>query len=113
MVKVTIAHDVPSWPLSTGKNQDYGGAAPFVPGGIMLDLKRMKRILGVDEDLACVVVESGIGLGASSEGCVVNGQGEVYSSSGLHIKDASVFFVVTGGPPTFCILPGPHALQSS
>jgi len=60
VVKIANAYKVPIWPLSTGKNLAYGGAAPREQGGIMLDLKRMNKIIEVDEDLAYAVVEPGV-----------------------------------------------------
>ena len=60
VVKVAGRLGVPLWPLSTGKNLAYGGAAPLEPGTIMLDLKRMNKILEVDPDLAYALVEPGV-----------------------------------------------------
>jgi len=60
IVRVANRLGIPLWPLSTGKNLAYGGAAPRVPGTVMLDLKRMNRILEVDEELAYAVVEPGV-----------------------------------------------------
>ncbi len=60
VVRAAGKHGVPLWPVSTGKNLAYGGAAPLVPGTVVLDLKRMRRILEVDEDLAYAYVEPGV-----------------------------------------------------
>ena len=60
IVKVANRLGLPLWPISTGKNLAYGGAAPLVPGTVVLDLKRMNRILKVDEELAYVLVEPGV-----------------------------------------------------
>ncbi|MCB1661890.1 MAG: FAD-binding oxidoreductase [Pseudomonadales bacterium] len=60
VVKVASKFGVPLWPVSTGKNLAYGGAAPVVPGTVVLDLKRMNRILEVNDELAYVVVEPGV-----------------------------------------------------
>jgi 4-cresol dehydrogenase (hydroxylating) len=60
VVRAANRHKVPIWPLSTGRNLAYGGAAPLMRGTVMLDLKRMNRILEVDEDLAYAVVEPGV-----------------------------------------------------
>jgi len=51
---------VPLWPISTGKNLGYGAAAPAERGQVVLDLKRMNRILEVDPDLAFALVEPGV-----------------------------------------------------
>lgn len=60
IVKVANRFGVPLWPVSTGKNLAYGGAAPRVSGTVMLDLKRMNRILEVNDELAYAVVEPGV-----------------------------------------------------
>lgn len=60
IMKVASKHGVPLWPMSTGKNLAYGGAAPLVPGTIVLDLKRMNKIIEVNEDLAYALVEPGV-----------------------------------------------------
>jgi 4-cresol dehydrogenase (hydroxylating) len=60
VVKVANRLRVPYWPMSTGKNLAYGGAAPLVPGTLVLDLKRMNRILEVNDDLAYALVEPGV-----------------------------------------------------
>ncbi len=60
VVKAANRHGVPLWPVSTGKNLAYGGAAPLVPGTVVLDLKRMNRIIEANAELAYVVVEPGV-----------------------------------------------------
>jgi len=60
VVKVANRLGIPYWPMSTGKNLAYGGAAPLVPGTVALDLKRMNRILEINDDLAYVLVEPGV-----------------------------------------------------
>ncbi|MEO8324814.1 MAG: FAD-binding oxidoreductase [Nitrospirota bacterium] len=51
---------VPIWTISTGKNLGYGSAAPAESGQVVLDLKRMNRILEVDGDLCYALVEPGV-----------------------------------------------------
>jgi len=51
---------VPVWPVSTGKNLGYGSAAPATPGQMVLDLRRMNRILDVDAELCTALVEPGV-----------------------------------------------------
>ena len=51
VMRVANAHRLPLWPISRGKNFGYGGAAPRLPGSLVLDLGRMNRILEVDEKL--------------------------------------------------------------
>ncbi len=59
---VTIANDhrIPLWPVSTGRNLGYGGSAPRLSGTMVLDLKRMNRILEVNEPRAYALVEPGV-----------------------------------------------------
>lgn len=47
---------LPIYPISLGRNLGYGGAAPRVPGGVVIDLgKRMHQILNIDaENASCV-----------------------------------------------------------
>ena len=60
VLKVARTYRLPLWPVSTGRNFAYGGAAPRLPGSVVLDLKRMARILAVDETLAYALVEPGV-----------------------------------------------------
>ncbi len=60
VVKAANRLGIPLWPVSTGKNLAYGGAAPIVPGTVVLDLKRMDKIIEVNEELAYVLVEPGV-----------------------------------------------------
>jgi 4-cresol dehydrogenase (hydroxylating) flavoprotein subunit len=60
LVRVANEARVPLWTVSTGRNFAYGGAAPRLPGSVVLDLQRMNRILAVDERLAWALVEPGV-----------------------------------------------------
>jgi 4-cresol dehydrogenase (hydroxylating) len=60
VLKVARAYGLPLWPVSTGRNFAYGGGAPRLRGSVVLDLKRMNRILEVDETLAYALVEPGV-----------------------------------------------------
>lgn len=60
LVRLANETGIPLWPISTGKNLTYGGPAPRMPGTVTLDLKRMNRVLEVDDDLAYAVVEPGV-----------------------------------------------------
>ena len=59
IVRAANTHRIPLYPISTGKNLGYGGSAPVYSGSVVLDLKRMNRILEINEKLAYVVVEPG------------------------------------------------------
>jgi 4-cresol dehydrogenase (hydroxylating) len=60
IVGICNKHKVPVWTISTGKNLGYGSAAPAERGQVVLDLKRMNRILEVDGDLCYALVEPGV-----------------------------------------------------
>jgi FAD/FMN-containing dehydrogenase len=60
IVRIANEFRVPLYPISTGRNLGYGGAAPALSGSVVLDLKRMSRILEVDEGSAFALVEPGV-----------------------------------------------------
>lgn len=60
VVRIANQFDVPLWTSSTGRNFGYGGGAPRVPGSIALSLRRMNRILEVNEKLGYALVEPGV-----------------------------------------------------
>ncbi|MGE0521093.1 MAG: FAD-binding oxidoreductase [Candidatus Binatia bacterium] len=60
VVVVANEHRIPLWSISTGKNYAYGGPAPREGGQVVLDLKRMNRILEVNTDFAYALVEPGV-----------------------------------------------------
>jgi 4-cresol dehydrogenase (hydroxylating) len=60
VVRIANAHRVPLWITSLGRNNAYGGPAPRLRGSVVVSLRRMNRILEIDEDLAYAVVEPGV-----------------------------------------------------
>jgi len=60
VVRVASQYGVPLWPVSCGKNYAYGGASPRMAGTVVLDLKRMNRILEVSESDGYALVEPGV-----------------------------------------------------
>ncbi len=60
ILAVCTRYKVPVWPISTGRNLGYGSAAPATRGQVVLDLKRMNRIIEVDADLCTALVEPGV-----------------------------------------------------
>ena len=52
VVRIANKYKIPIYPVSTGKNLGYGGSAPVYSGSVVLDLKRMNRILEVNEENA-------------------------------------------------------------
>ena len=45
IVRIANRYRVPLYTISTGKNLGYGGSAPAYSGSVVLDLKRMNRII--------------------------------------------------------------------
>jgi (+)-pinoresinol hydroxylase len=60
VVRISNRYKIPIYPVSTGKNLGYGGSAPVLSGSVVLDLKRMNRILEVNERNAYALVEPGV-----------------------------------------------------
>ncbi|MGH3964767.1 MAG: FAD-binding oxidoreductase [Pseudonocardiaceae bacterium] len=60
IVRIAGEFGVPLSPVSTGKNLGYGGAAPRLPGAVVVDMKRMNRILAVDDRFGYALVEPGV-----------------------------------------------------
>lgn len=60
IVRIANKYRIPIYPVSTGKNLGYGGAAPNLSGSVVLDLKRMNKIIEVDEGRAFALVEPGV-----------------------------------------------------
>ena len=60
IVRIANRHGVPLYPISNGRNLGYGGSAPTYSGCVVLDLKRMNRILEVNEENAYALVEPGV-----------------------------------------------------
>ena len=60
VVKICNEHKIPVWTISTGRNFGYGSAAPSQRGQVILDLKKMNKILHVDPELCTALVEPGV-----------------------------------------------------
>ncbi|MFC3098671.1 FAD-binding oxidoreductase [Alteraurantiacibacter palmitatis] len=60
VVRAANARRIPLYPISTGRNLGYGGAAPVLSGSVVLDLKRMNRVLDVNESDCSCLVEPGV-----------------------------------------------------
>jgi (+)-pinoresinol hydroxylase len=60
IVRIANRFKVPLYPISTGRDLGYGGSAPTYSGSVVLDLKRMNRILDVNERNATALVEPGV-----------------------------------------------------
>lgn len=59
-VRIAAEAGVHVWTSSMGRNFGYGGSAPAVNGGVVLNLRRMNRVLEIDVPNACVRVEPGV-----------------------------------------------------
>lgn len=60
VVKIANRYRIPLWTISTGKNLGYGGSAPLLSGSMVLDLKRMDRVLEVSDKNHYALVEPGV-----------------------------------------------------
>ena len=60
IVRIANRFRQPLWPVSTGKNMGYGMTSCATPGQVVLDLKRMNRIISVDPELCTALVEPGV-----------------------------------------------------
>lgn len=60
IVRAANEHKVPLFPISTGKNLGYGGSAPNLSGSVIVDLKRMNKIIEVDDERNFCIVEPGV-----------------------------------------------------
>jgi FAD/FMN-containing dehydrogenase len=60
IARIANRRRIPLYPISTGRNLGYGGSAPNSTGTVVLDLKRMNRVLEVSERNAYALVEPGV-----------------------------------------------------
>ncbi|MEU6145587.1 FAD-dependent oxidoreductase [Streptomyces sp. NPDC047081] len=60
VVRLAGEFRVPLWTSSQGRNNGYGGASPRVGGSLQISMRRMNRVLEIDEELAYAVVEPGV-----------------------------------------------------
>ena len=60
IVRLANEFSVPLWTSSQGRNNGYGGASPRVRGSLQVSLRRMNRVLEINDELAYAVVEPGV-----------------------------------------------------
>lgn len=60
IVRIANEHKIPLYPIATGKNLGYGGSSPNLSGSVIVDLKRMNRVLEVDDRRGYALVEPGV-----------------------------------------------------
>jgi 4-cresol dehydrogenase (hydroxylating) len=60
IVRLANEHRVPIWVSGVGRNNGYGGSSPRVRGSVVVNLRRMNRVLEINEELGYAVVEPGV-----------------------------------------------------
>ncbi|QCI13104.1 FAD-binding oxidoreductase [Pseudomonas putida] len=60
IVAIANRFGIPLWTTSQGRNNGYGGGAPRVSGSVIVNLRRMNRILEVNEKYGYVLLEPGV-----------------------------------------------------
>ena len=60
VVRIANEHKVPLWVSGVGKNNGYGGSSPRVRGSVVVNLRRMNRVLEINEELGYAVIEPGV-----------------------------------------------------
>ncbi len=60
IVRIANRYKIPIYTISTGRNLAYGGSAPAYSGSVVLDLKRMNKVIEVNEKNAYALVEPGV-----------------------------------------------------
>jgi FAD/FMN-containing dehydrogenase len=60
IVRIANEHRIPLYPISTGMNLGYGGSAPVLSGSVVVDLKRMNKIIEIDDVRGYAIVEPGV-----------------------------------------------------
>lgn len=60
IVRIANRYKIPLYTVSTGRNLGYGGSAPNLSGSVVVDLKRMNRIVEVNTREGYLIVEPGV-----------------------------------------------------
>ncbi len=60
VVRIANEYGTPLWTSGQGRNNGYGGPAPRLSGSFALSLRRMNRVLDVDEDSAWALLQPGV-----------------------------------------------------
>ncbi|MBN4075604.1 MAG: p-cresol methylhydroxylase [SAR86 cluster bacterium] len=60
VVRIANQYKIPLYAISTGRNLGYGGSAPVYSGSVILDLKRMNRVIEINEAEHYCIVEPGV-----------------------------------------------------
>lgn len=67
IVRIASRHKLALYPISRGKNYGYGDACAATNGQVIIDFKRMNRILQTNTRLGYVVIEPGVTQGQLSK----------------------------------------------
>lgn len=60
IVRVAGELGVPLWANGQGRNNGYGGAGPRLKGSVTVSLRRMDRILHIDDEMCYALIEPGV-----------------------------------------------------
>lgn len=60
IVRIANKHRIPLYPVSTGRNLGFGGSSPTYTGSVIVDLKRMNRIVEINTREGYMILEPGI-----------------------------------------------------
>jgi 4-cresol dehydrogenase (hydroxylating) len=84
-LRVASTHRVPVYPVSGGKNWGYGGRVPVRDGCVLLDLRRMDRVVHFDAVMGTLTVQPGV----------------TFDQAWRFLREqrARFFLAATGGPP--------------
>jgi hypothetical protein len=63
VMRIASRHQVPVYPISTGKNWGYGSALPAQDDCVIIDLGPLRKILHFDAELGVVTLEPGVTQG--------------------------------------------------
>ncbi|MFD9669242.1 FAD-dependent oxidoreductase, partial [Rhodococcus sp. NPDC059968] len=63
ILRIANETSVPVWFNSQGRNNGYGGAAAADRGTVVVDLRRMNKVLEINDELGYTVVEPGVSFG--------------------------------------------------
>jgi 4-cresol dehydrogenase (hydroxylating) len=63
ILRISATYGIGVYPISRGKNWGYGDAAAMHENQVILDLRRMNRIIEVNSKMAYVVIEPGVTQG--------------------------------------------------
>ena len=103
VVRIANQYAIPVWVISTGKNFGYGGPESRTPGTLVIDLKRMNRIIEVNERLAYAIVEPGVSqydlwrhMQAQSIKLWIDGPSPAWSSLVAHTIERGVGYGLAG-----------------